>query len=213
MNLSIKNVSKKIKDKTIIDNVSMELNSGCVYGLCGYNGCGKTMLMRLMVGLISPSEGRIMIDNIEIGKDRDFAPSVGMLIENPVCVEDKSAFENLKLLSMFSNSVSDNEIGDVLERVGLGDVVLSARKFSLGMKQRLGIAMAIFESPQLLILDEPTNSLDEEGVKMARNIIIEEKERGALIVLACHDKEFLEDVCDVIHYIEHGAVKRTEAKE
>lgn len=207
MTVVLNHVSKKIRSNLVVDSVDLTLKSGVVYGLCGYNGCGKTMLMRLIAGLILPTEGEISFDGKRLGKDLDFPESMGILIENPAFVGGLSGFENLKLLASLQGKVTDEQIKNAITRVGLNaNDKKKYRKYSLGMKQRLGIAAAIMESPSLIILDEPTNSLDADGVALTQKIITEEKQRGALIIMTCHDRSILEAVCDVIYTIEQGRI-------
>ena len=205
--IQLENVTKRIKEHTVVDSVSMELVSGSVTGLKGINGSGKTMLMRLMCGLILPTEGRIMINGKEIGKDMDFPDNLGLLIENPAFLDNYSGFANLKMLAEIRNIITDENIREVISRVGLDpDDKKKYKKYSLGMKQRLGIAGAIMEQPDILLLDEPTNALDTKGVEMLKNIVQEEKKRGALIVLTCHDAEILEEMADEIYFMENGRI-------
>lgn len=207
MEIIIKDLTKEINGNIVIDNVSLSLSSGNIYGLCGYNGCGKTMLMRLIAGLIHPSKGTITIDGKQMGKEIDFPPNLGILIENPSFLGGYSGYDNLKLLSSISSKIHPSNIKKVLERVGLSNAAEKKyRKYSLGMKQRLGIAAAIMEKPQLLILDEPTNALDSEGVKRTKEIVRAERDRGALVIMTCHDRTVLEDLCNEIFNIERGAV-------
>ncbi len=205
--IQLENVTKRFKEHTVVDSVSMELVSGSVTGLKGINGSGKTMLMRLMCGLILPTEGRIMINGKEIGKDMDFPDNLGLLIENPAFLDNYSGFANLKMLAEIRNIITDENIREVISRVGLDpDDKKKYKKYSLGMKQRLGIAGAIMEQPDILLLDEPTNALDTKGVEMLKNIVQEEKKRGALIVLTCHDAEILEEMADEIYFMENGRI-------
>ena len=205
--IQLENVTKRFKEHTVVDSVSMELVSGSVTGLKGINGSGKTMLMRLMCGLILPTEGRIMINGKEIGKDMDFPDNLGLLIENPAFLDNYSGFANLKMLAEIRNIITDDNIREVISRVGLDpDDKKKYKKYSLGMKQRLGIAGAIMEQPDILLLDEPTNALDTKGVEMLKNIVQEEKKRGALIVLTCHDAEILEEMADEIYFMENGRI-------
>lgn len=191
----------------MIDQVSMELTSDIITGLKGVNGSGKTMLMRLVAGLIHPTEGRIVIDGKILGKDMAFPESLGILIESPAFLDSYSGFDNLKLLASIRGEVGEEAIRETLQRVGLApDDKKKYRKYSLGMKQRLGIAAAILEKPELLILDEPTNALDSDGVAMLKKIVQEEKERGALILLSCHDAGILEEMADRIAFMEYGKV-------
>ncbi len=207
MTITVKNVTKKIRGNIVADDVNMTMKSGIVYGLCGYNGCGKTMLMRLIAGLIIPTKGEILFDNKILGKDIDFPESMGILIESPAFLDGLSGFDNLKLLSSIQGKIDDERIKKTISRVGLDPKDKKKyRKYSLGMKQRLGIAAAIMESPELIILDEPTNALDSDGVELTKRLIDEERQRGALVIMTCHDRSILEGVCDVIYSIEHGRI-------
>lgn len=207
MNITVKGVTKTIRGNTVADNINLELKSGTIYGLRGYNGCGKTMLMRLIAGLILPSKGEVIIDGKVLGRETDFPESMGILIENPSFLGSLNGFENLKLLASIKRLIQDDLIKHSIRRVGLNpDDKKHYRKYSLGMKQRLGIASAIMESPDLIILDEPTNALDRDGVEIVKKIILEEKKRGALVIMTCHDRTILEGVSDVIYTIEHGKI-------
>lgn len=148
-----------------------------------------------------------MINGKEIGKDMDFPDNLGLLIENPAFLDNYSGFANLKMLAEIRNIITDENIWEVISRVGLDpDDKKKYKKYSLGMKQRLGIAGAIMEQPDILLLDEPTNALDTKGVEMLKNIVQEEKKRGALIVLTCHDAEILEEMADEIYFMENGRI-------
>lgn len=207
MKIEIKNLTKVLGGNTVVDNVNITMESGTVYGLCGYNGCGKTMLMRLIAGLIIPTKGSVSYDGKTLGKQLDFPPSIGILIENPAFLDSRSGFDNLKLLASIKGKINNKTIADSIRKVGLDpDDKKKFRKYSLGMKQRLGIASAIMESPDLIILDEPTNALDSNGVELTQKLIRKECERGALVIMTCHDREILENVCDVIYTIEHGKI-------
>lgn len=214
MVIQVENVSKTIKGNMVIDCVSAEFSSGKVYGLQGINGSGKTMLMRLISGLIYPTEGRIVIDGKILGKEIAFSESIGILIENPAFLDNYSGFANLKLLASIQNKIDDEQIYKTLERVGLEpDSRKKYKKYSLGMKQKLGIAGAVMEKPELLILDEPANALDKEGIERLKKIVQEEKERGALIILSCHDSALLEAMADVIYSMENGRLLKQEEAE
>ena len=205
MEIVLNNVKKTIKKATVIDGISAKWMGGKVYGLCGYNGCGKTMLMRLVAGLIRPTEGSVTIDGKELGKDIDFPESIGLMIENPAFLDHYTAMQNLQLVASLKKKATREDCIDALNRVNLDPNDLRTfKKFSLGMKQRLGIAAAIFEKPDLILLDEPTNALDADGTELAAKIIREERERGALIILACHERQFLENAADEVIKIEHG---------
>lgn len=203
----VNEVSKSIYGVPIINSVSMTLVSGNVYGFQGINGSGKTMLMRLICGLIYPTKGEIVIDGKRLGKEITFPQSVGLLLENPAFLDSYTGFENLEMLASIKNIITREEIHDAITSVGLDPLdKRKYKKFSLGMKQRLGIAAAIMEKPDILILDEPTNSLDSSGVSLVKTIIAKERERGAIIILACHDLPVLQDVSDEIFLLEQGKI-------
>ena len=205
MNIKISHVSKTIKNNPIIKDISMELQSGAVYGFKGINGSGKTMLMRLISGLIRPSQGEISMNGKILGKDISFPNSIGVFLENPAFLDAYSGFNNLKLLASIKSVASDEDIRNTLLRVGLDpNSDKKYKKYSLGMKQRLGIAAAIMEKPEIVILDEPTNSLDEDGVDLVKHIVRNEKERGALVVVSCHDEEILKGMSDEVFLLEQG---------
>ena len=205
MNIKISHVSKTIKNNPVIKDISMELQSGAVYGFKGINGSGKTMLMRLISGLIRPSQGEISMNGKILGKDISFQNSIGVFLENPAFLDAYSGFNNLKLLASIKSVASDEDIRNTLLRVGLDpNSDKKYKKYSLGMKQRLGIAAAIMEKPEIVILDEPTNSLDEDGVDLVKHIVRNEKERGALVVVSCHDEEILKGMSDEVFLLEQG---------
>ena len=207
MRIIVQNYTKKIKNNVVLDNVSVEMQSGFVYGLKGVNGSGKTMLMRAICGLIYPTSGKVIIDDKVVGKDISFPESVGILIENPAFLKNYTGFGNLKLLAEIQNIIDDSTIRQVLDKVGLDpDDKRVYRKYSLGMKQKLGIAAAVMESPEIIILDEPLNALDVEGVNRVKEIIAEQKEKGALIIVACHNSNELMEISDYIISIENGSI-------
>ncbi len=203
----VNEVSKSIYGVPIINSVSMTLVSGNVYGFQGINGSGKTMLMRLICGLIYPTKGEIVIDGKRLGKEITFPQSVGLLLENPAFLDSYTGFENLEMLASIKNIITREEIHEAITSVGLDPLdKRKYKKFSLGMKQRLGIAAAIMEKPDILILDEPTNSLDSSGVSLVKTILAKERERGAIIILACHDLPVLQDVSDEIFLLGQGKI-------
>lgn len=206
MYIKLENVSKKIKKATILDNISLTMEGGHVYGLKGKNGSGKTMLMRAICGLIN-TEGTVDINGKVLGKDISFPESIGVLIENPAFVSNYTVFKNLKVLASIQNRIGESEIKNALEQVGLDpDDKRTFRKYSLGMKQKLGIAAAFMENPEIIILDEPINALDEAGARQVHEILEEHKKRGAIIIIACHDKEELEMLSDEIIEISEGRI-------
>ena len=205
--IEIINYTKIIRGVSVLKNINLKFNRGMIYGLSGKNGSGKTMLMRAICGLIRPTEGKIIIDGETLGEIISFPKSVGVLIENPDFLDSRTAFSNLKLLASIKQIATDGDIKDSLSAVGLDpDDKRKYRKFSLGMKQKLGIAAAIMEKPEILILDEPLNALDQDGVERVRKILKDFKERGSTVILACHDREELELLSDEIIKIESGAI-------
>ncbi len=212
--IEITDLVKDIKGKRIIDHVTLHLESGKITGLKGVNGSGKTMLMRLVCGLITPTSGSIVINGKRLGKDITFPESVGILIENPAFLDAYSGFDNLKLLASIKHSVGPEEIRQTIARVGLDpDDKKKYRKYSLGMKQRLGIAAAVMEEPDIIILDEPTNALDSDGVAMLKEILHDQRERGALVLISCHDLPTLQELSDEIYLMESGALRPYEEED
>lgn len=205
--IQLQNVTKRIKENTVLDNVSYTFKSGFVYGLYGQNGSGKTMLLRAISGLINLDSGSIFIDGEKLHDKIEFPPETGIVIENMELLPECSAKRNLQLLAKIKNIADEKDIIFSLERVGLDpDSDKKVKKFSLGMKQRLNIAQAIFENQKIILLDEPTNALDEDAVQLIYKIIREEKSRGATIIVATHHKEDLKEVCDVILKIAEGKI-------
>ncbi|WP_368168723.1 ABC transporter ATP-binding protein, partial [Agathobacter rectalis] len=195
--IQLQNVTKRIKENTVLDNVSYTFKSGFVYGLYGQNGSGKTMLLRAISGLINLDSGSIFIDGEKLHDKIEFPPETGIVIENMELLPECSAKRNLQILAKIKNIADEKDIIFSLERVGLDpDSDKKVKKFSLGMKQRLNIAQAIFENQKIILLDEPTNALDEDAVQLIYKIIREEKSRGATIIVATHHKEDLKEVCD-----------------
>jgi ABC-2 type transport system ATP-binding protein len=185
------------------------MQSGRIYGFQGINVSGKTMLMLLIFGLILPTSGTIHIDGRLLGKEITFPDSIGLFLENPAFLDSYSGFDNLKMLAGIQNKVGDEQIRETLTAVGLGHAGKKKyRKYSLGMKQRLGIAAAIVESPDIVIMDEPTNSLDTDGVELVKTILTAQRERGALVIISCHDSAILRAMSDEILLLESGHVKK-----
>ena len=205
--IKIEDLSKSIKGALILDKVSITLTSGKIYGLRGKNGSGKTMLMRAMAGLLIPDSGSVIINGKTLHKDISFPESIGILIENPSFLPQYTGFKNLKLLAGLTGGISDEEIKTALNRVGLDpEDTRTYRKYSLGMKQKLGIANAIMGEPDIIILDEPINALDEDSVKKIKKVLLEIRDKDKLIVIACHDREELEYLSDIIFEIKEGSI-------
>ena len=207
MYIKITDVNKTIKKAPILRDINLEFTGGKVYGLRGKNGSGKTMLMRAICGLITPDSGIIDINGKILGKDISFPESIGVLIENPAFIGNYTGFKNLKVLASIQNRIGDEQIRKALEDIGLDpDDKRTYRKYSLGMKQKLGIAAAVMENPDIIILDEPINALDDVSVEKVHDILEEQKKRGAVIIIACHDKEELYQLSDEIIEISDGRI-------
>lgn len=207
MSIDVKNISKIIKKNEVLTDINMRLESGKVYGFQGRNGSGKTMLMRIICGLIRPTAGQVTINGKILGQDMSFPDSVGVLIESPSFIGNCTGRKNLEFLAAIQQKIGVSEINEAIQKVGLDpDDKKKYRKYSLGMKQRLGIAAAIMEKPDILILDEPTNALDEKGVELVRILLNEAKENNQIIILSCHDKDELEYLSDEIYKISEGRI-------
>ena len=205
--IDIKNINKTIGNNVVLDNISISLEKGKIYGFRGKNGSGKTMLFRAICGLINVDSGEIIIDNKVLGKDISFPNSLGVLIEYPGFLDNLTGFKNLKYLAEIKGIISDKDKEEAIKKVGLDPKdTRKFKKYSLGMKQRLGIAQAIMEDPELIILDEPTNALDIDGVRLINDIILDMKSKGKTILIANHDKEELESVADKILFVDRGRI-------
>lgn len=202
--VELRDVCKTIKENIVLDKVNVKFEEGKIYGIVGINGSGKTMLMRALTGLIIPTGGRVMVNDVEMRRG-DFLQNAGIMIENPEFLPNYSGFGNLKLISRIKKKVNDEEIRKVLEKVGLPEKK-KYKKYSLGMKKRLGIAAAIMESPELLVLDEPFNALDTAGCGILKSILADYKEEGKTVIISSHDKMVTEEVCDEIITMENGKI-------
>lgn len=214
MKLVLENISKKIKNKVILDNISIEFENSKIYGFVGRNGSGKTMLFRAICGLMKLDSGRIFLDDKVLYKDMDILPNTGIIIENAGLYSEYTGLKNLQLLANINKKIGEDEVREALTRVGLDpDDKRTVRKYSLGMKQRLIIAQAIMEKPDIILLDEPTNALDENGVEEIRNIIQDERKRGAIILIASHNKDDIKLLSDKVFYMENGCIVKKEENE
>lgn len=208
MKLTVSHISKSIRGKVILSDISLELESGKVYGFVGRNGSGKTMLFRALSGLMSVDSGTVEWEGKILRKDFQVLPSLGLIIENVSLYPGLTGVQNLAYLAALTKKIGAEEIRRAIVRVGLDpEDKRTYRKYSMGMKQRLAIAQAIMEAPDVIMLDEPTNGLDESGVELVRKLILEEKERGALILLASHSKEDIKLLSDVCFRIEEGSIR------
>lgn len=199
----------KIKNENILKDISISFEKGKIHGLIGRNGSGKTMLMKCICGFVKATRGQVIVDNKIIGKDCDFPDNIGVIIETPGFIPYYSGFRNLKLLAKINNKITDDDIKKSMESVGLNPILKRAvGKYSLGMRQRLGLAQAIMENPQILILDEPMNGLDKEGVEDMRKYLIELRKQGKTIILASHSSEDISVLCDTVNEMDKGQIKK-----
>lgn len=207
MKLVIKDYTKKIKNKIILNNINLELESGKAYGFFGKNGSGKTMLFRAITSLIYPTSGDVFIDGISIINDSFDLSQIGLLLEDPGFYPNLTAKENLSLLYEINNKRNSKYIDSVIDKFGLSEFKKEKYKeYSLGMRQKLRIAQAVMENQKIIILDEPTNGLDELSVKNIRNIINDLKKEDKIILIASHNKDDLKILCDIIYKIEDGSI-------
>lgn len=205
----VDHVSLKVKKAQLLHDINLTLKSGKVYGLRGRNGSGKTVLMKCICGFMQPTEGTITVNGKQLHKDMDFLPSAGIIIEEPGFFPNYSGFDNLKILAGIHNKITNEQIRAAMELVGLDSTMKKpVGKYSLGMRQRLGIAQAMMEEPEILILDEPTNGLDEDGVEWFRQFILDQKKAGRLILMASHSREDIEMLCDEIWHMEKGNIEK-----
>lgn len=205
--IRIENLTKKFGAVTVLDQVDLSIEKGKIYGIVGRNGSGKTVLFKLIAGYLRPTKGQVVVGGKVIGRDTDFADNIGIIIENPGFLKGYTGFKNLAYLAGIRNVIEEAEIRESMERVGLDpDSRKKVGKYSLGMKQRLGIAQAIMENPEILILDEPMNSLDNQGVEEIRKILMGLRDEGKTIILASHNKEDIEILCDEVYEMNQGRI-------
>ena len=206
--VEVKNLNLYLKKKFILKDMSFTVENGRICGFVGGNGSGKTMLMKCISGLIPATEGEIIIDGLRIGRDVDFPEELGLMIETPEFVDYMSGYQNLKALAAYRNRIGKERIREVLTEVGLNPKMKrSVKKYSLGMRQRLGIAQAIMEEPKLLILDEPFNSLDDKGVMWLREWLLRYKAQGKSVLLSSHNKEDIRVLCDMVICLKEGEIE------
>ncbi len=207
--ITVKNVSLKIKKDMILRDINVEFDDGKIHGIIGRNGSGKTMLMKCICGFIRPTEGEITVAGKRIGVDCDFPESVGVIIETPEFIPYYSGYKNLKLLADIRRKITADDIKRSIELVGLDpNLKKPVKKYSLGMRQRLGLAQAIMEDPDLLILDEPMNGLDKDGVGEMRKYLLDLKAQGKTILIASHSSEDIELLCDGVVEMDRGRMER-----
>lgn len=208
MKIEICKLSKIIDKNIILNDVNMNLESGNIYGFVGRNGSGKTMLLKMICGFVNPSSGNILIDDESIFQKNYFNNNIRALIEKPKFIDSLSGFDNLKLLANINNTIDDNTINYWLDKTGLLDEKNKLySKYSLGMKQKLGIIQVLMENPPIMIFDEPLNGIDEKSANIVRDILLKEKENGKLILISTHIKEDIETLCNVIYKFDNGNVQ------
>ena len=203
--IQVNDIVLRFKKDILLDHVSYQCEQGKIHGIVGRNGSGKTLLMKCICGFIRPNEGHIYVRDKEIGKDIDFTPDTGIIIETPGFIPYYSGYRNLKVLAAINNRISRKDIENDMYQVGL-DPTMKKRvaTYSLGMRQRLGIAQAIMEDPSLIILDEPFNGLDKHGVEEMREYFLSLKKKGKTILLTSHNTEDIEYLCDTVVEMDHG---------
>ena len=203
--IEVKNVNVTIGKNEILQDISAAFETGKIHGLIGRNGSGKTVLMKCICGFMKPTSGEVFVGGKQIGKEVDFAPDTGVIIETPGFVPFYSGYRNLKILAGLNHKIGKEEIEEAMRTVGLDPKLKRhVKKYSLGMRQRLGIAQAIMEKPKLLILDEPFNGLDKEGVEQMRTYFLELKKQGVTILLSSHTSEDIKLLCDTVTEMEKG---------
>lgn len=208
--VKVENVSLKIKDALILQHITLDFLSGNIYGLVGRNGSGKTMLMKAICGFVPVTEGKITVFDKEIGKKDQFAENMGFIIETPGFLPNYTAYQNLAFLSSINGKIDKERISEMLEWVGLTSAgQKKVGKFSLGMNQRLGLAQALIEDPDLLILDEPFNGLDNDGVKQIRSLLLELRDKGKTIIMASHTQEDIDLLCNKVYRMDKGKILDT----
>lgn len=203
--VDVQDITLKIKDTLILEHINLEVPAGTILGLVGRNGSGKTMLMKAICGFIPVTEGKIIVHGEVVGEKDRFASNTGFIIETPGFIPNFSAYKNIEFLASVNSKADKNRIKEVIELVGLNaESRKKVGKFSMGMNQRLGLAQALVDNPDLLILDEPFNGLDNEGVIQIRDMLLNLKKEGKTIIIASHTKEDINILCDKVCYMDKG---------
>ena len=205
-------LSKSFGKATVLNNINVSFSKGQIHGIVGRNGSGKTLLMKCICGFLKPTEGTVTVSGKVVGKDVEIPEDIGVIIETPGFVTNYSGYKNLKLLASVRGRISREDIEKAMELVNLDPKSRKhVGKYSLGMRQRLGIAQAIMENPKILVLDEPMNGLDNDGVKHIRNVLLEMKKQGTTILLASHNREDISVLCDKVYEMDKGIIKEQKA--
>ena len=209
--ISIENLNKQFKNQLVLNNINMKFSNGHIYGIIGRNGSGKTVLLKCICGFLKPTTGVISVNHKIVGKDIDFPENLGFIIETPGFLLNYSGYKNLKYLASIRKKIDGNEIKESMSLVGLDSADKKhVGKYSLGMRQRLGIAQAIMEKPDILVLDEPMNALDKNGVEEMRRLFLKMKSEGKLILLTSHNREDIEILCDEVYEMEEGILNKSK---
>ena len=207
--LEIKGLVKKFKNKIILDDIDLKMDYGNIYGFIGTNGSGKSVFFKVICGFLKATKGSIIINGKKLGKDLDFLPDLGVLIEKPGFIENYNQFQNLKYLAQIKKKIGDKEIEEILKKVDLNlNNYDKVKNFSLGMRQRLGIAQAIMEDQKIIILDEPFNGLDKEGAKQIKELILQLKAPDRLIMLTSHIEGDIDSLADYIYEFSNGKLEK-----
>ena len=207
MKIEVKDVTKKLDKELVLNDVSLSLDSGKIYGLVGRNGSGKSMLLKTICGFVKPDKGYVKVGGEDIYKNNTFPKKTAALIERPNYLPDLTGYENLKMLASINKIIGDKEILNTLEKVNLlEEKDKKFKKYSLGMKQKLGIAQVLMENPDIMIFDEPFNGLEEKRIKKIRKLLLDEKKKGKLIIIATHIKEDINELCDIIYRVDNGKI-------
>lgn len=205
----VANVTKKFGDQVVLKTVDAKFEMGKIYGIVGRNGSGKTVLLKCICGLLYPSTGAVTVNGRVVGKEVDYPENIGFIIESPGFLPRYSGLKNLKYLASIRGKIKEDEIRKHMELVGLNpDDKKHVGNYSLGMKQRLGIAQTLMENPDILILDEPMNALDNNGVEDIRKVLLKMKDKGKLIIIASHVRDDIDILCDEVYGIEVGIMKK-----
>ena len=207
--ISIENLNKQFKNQLVLNNINVKFSNGHIYGIIGRNGSGKTVLLKCICGFLKPTTGVISVNHKIVGKDIDFPENLGFIIETPGFLLNYSGYKNLKYLASIRKKIDSNEIKESMSLVGLDSADKKhVGKYSMGMRQRLGIAQAIMEKPDILVLDEPMNALDKNGVEEMRRLFLKMKSEGKLILLTSHNREDIEILCDEVYEMEEGILNK-----
>lgn len=212
--INVRDINLILGKTQILKDINVTFEAGKIHGLIGRNGSGKTMLMKCICGFIRPTSGEITVNGKRVGRDVDFPEDMGIIIETPGFIPYYSGYKNLKLLAGLNNRIGKDEIRNSMEQVGLDpDLQRHVRKYSLGMRQRLGLVQAIMENPKILILDEPFNGLDKDGVMEMREYLLSYKKQGKTILICSHSAEDISVLCDTVHEMDKGRISEIRIEE